>query len=155
MPKHKIESQWMGGMQFNTLIGDHVITLDAPVKSGGQDLGPAPKPLLLTAIAGCSGMDVVALLRKQQIALNNMTIRVNGTLSQSTPLVYIGAHIVFEMQGSKSDADTIVQAVKDSQERFCGVGTMLRKAFPITWDVFLNGNLISTTLSETLAQATT
>jgi putative redox protein len=153
MAIHEIESQWMGGMQFNTLIDDHVITLDAPVKSGGQDLGPVPKPLLLTAIAGCTGMDVVAILRKQQIAVENMNIRVRGTLSTSTPLVYTGAHIVFEIQGSKEDSDVIVQTVKDSQERFCGVGMMLRKAFPITWDVFLNGNLISTTLSETHAPA--
>lgn len=151
MAIHEIESQWMGGMQFNTLIGDHVITMDAPEKSGGEDLGPIPKPLLLTAIAGCTGMDVVALLRKQHIELKNMTIRVRGSLSQTAPIVYTNAQVVFEIQGSLNDSEAVVQAVKDSQERFCGVGTMLRKAFPISWDVLFNGKAITKNSSETHA----
>jgi putative redox protein len=151
MAIHEIESQWMGGMQFNTLIGDHVITMDAPEKSGGEDLGPVPKPLLLTAIAGCTGMEVVAFLRKQHIELKNMTIRVRGSLSQTAPIVYTNAQLVFEIQGSSNDSEAVVQAVKDSQERFCGVGTMLRKAFPITWDVLFNGKAIPKNSTETHA----
>ncbi len=61
---HEIETQWMGKMQFNALVNGHTVIMDAPEKVGGEDNGPVPKPFVLTALSGCTGMDVVALLRK-------------------------------------------------------------------------------------------
>lgn len=51
---HEIEVQWMGKMQFNALIDHHTIVMDGPEKVGGEDSGPIPKPLVLTALAGCT-----------------------------------------------------------------------------------------------------
>ena len=65
MAQHEIETQWMGKMRFNALVNGHTIVMDAPPRAGGEENGPIPKPLILTALSGCTGMDVVALLRKQ------------------------------------------------------------------------------------------
>lgn len=62
--EHEIEAVWMEGMRFNALVQGHTVVMDAPERSGGNDEGPIPKPLVVTALAGCAGMDVVALLRK-------------------------------------------------------------------------------------------
>ena len=67
---HEIETLWMGKMQFNTLVNGHTVVMDAPEKVGGEDNGPIPKPFILSALSGCTGMDVVALLRKA-----NKTVR--------------------------------------------------------------------------------
>jgi putative redox protein len=61
---HEIEVQWMGKMQFNALVNGHTIVMDAPERVGGEDNGPIPKPFVLTALAGCTGMDIAAILRK-------------------------------------------------------------------------------------------
>lgn len=62
--KHEIEAQWMGKMQFNALVNGHTIVMDAPERVGGEDHGPIPKPFILSALSGCTGMDVLAILKK-------------------------------------------------------------------------------------------
>lgn len=63
MAKHEIETQWMGKMQFNSLVNGHTLIMDAAERVGGEDIGPIPKPFVLTALSGCTGMDVISILR--------------------------------------------------------------------------------------------
>lgn len=64
MASHEIETKWMEKMQFNALINGHTVVMDAPEKSGGDDMAPIPKAFVLAALSGCTGMDIIALLRK-------------------------------------------------------------------------------------------
>ena len=137
--KHEIESQWMGKMQFNSLVNGHTVVMDAPERAGGEDKGPIPKPFVLTALSGCTGMDVVALLRKEGKELKNLNIRVSGEISKQAPIEYVAAHIVYEMEGSEEDLQSALEAVSISQEKICGVSHMLKKIMPVTWQVFFNG----------------
>ena len=57
---HEIDTQWMGKMQFNAIVNGHTIVMDAPERVGGEDNGSIPKPVLLSALAGCTRMDVIA-----------------------------------------------------------------------------------------------
>jgi putative redox protein len=139
---HEIESQWMGKMQFNALVNGHTIVMDAPERVGGEDNGPIPKPFVLTALSGCTGMDVIALLRKQGKELKDFSVRVSGTISKQTPIVYTDIHLVYEIAGDASDETAALQAVTDSQEKLCGVSSMLKKIMPVTWTVTYNGKTI-------------
>ncbi|MFZ1333350.1 MAG: OsmC family protein, partial [Flavobacteriales bacterium] len=80
---HEVEAIWMGKMQFNALVSGHTVIMDAPDRAGGEDQGPIPKPFVLTALAGCTGMDVVALLRKANKPLERFDIRVTGEISKT------------------------------------------------------------------------
>lgn len=140
--KHEIETQWMGKMQFNALVNDHTIVMDAPERVGGEDLGPIPKPLVLSALAGCTGMDVIALLRKQGITLKGFNLKVSGEISKKAPIEYIAANIVYEIEGEKQDEQAAKEAVMYSQEQVCGVSHMLKKIMPVTWQIVFNGNEI-------------
>src|ERR1044072_4326575 len=111
---HQVETQWMGKMQFNALVNGHTIVMDAPQKVGGEDNGPIPKPLILTALSGCTGMDVISLLRKQGIELNDFTIRVTGEISKAHPIVYTSIHLQYEFKGAEADKIAALQAVFDS-----------------------------------------
>lgn len=142
MAVHEIQTQWMGKMQFNTLVNGHTIIMDAPERAGGEDIGPIPKPLVLTALSGCTGMDVVALLRKSNIQLQDFSLKVTGELSKRQPLEYVAIHIIYEITGDAADQEAVLQAVIDSQEKICGVSHMLKKAMPVTWDVVFNGSII-------------
>jgi putative redox protein len=141
---HEIESQWMGKMQFNALVNGHTIVMDGPERVGGEDNGPIPKPLLLTALSGCTGMDVVALLRKNGKELKDFSVRVSGTISKQIPIVYTDIHLVYELAGKPEDENSALQAVTDSQEKLCGVSAMLKKIMPVNWTVIYNGKTIFT-----------
>jgi putative redox protein len=136
---HKVETQWMGKMQFNALINDHTIVMDGPERVGGEDNGPIPKPFVLTALSGCTGMDVVSILRRQGIEVNGFNIIVTGQISKPHPIVYTSIHLVYQFRGNETHKDAALKAVTDSQKKFCGVSNMLKKIMPVTWDITYNG----------------
>ncbi|MBS1628180.1 MAG: OsmC family protein [Bacteroidetes bacterium] len=140
--KHEIESQWMGKMQFNALVNGHTIIMDAPERVGGEDNGPIPKPFVLTALSGCTGMDVIALLRKQGKELTELNLKVSGEISKQQPIEYVAANIVYEMKGNAEDEQAAYNAVITSQEKICGVSHMLKKIMPVTWQIIYNGKEI-------------
>jgi putative redox protein len=139
---HEIEVQWMGKMQFNALVNGHTITMDAPEKVGGEDSGPIPKPFILTALAGCTGMDVAAILRKADKKPDDFDMKVIGEISKRVPIEYIAIHVIYEFKGTAENKEATLNAVTDSQEKYCGVSSMLKKALPVTWEVKYNGELI-------------
>jgi len=139
MAQHEIETQWMGKMQFNALVNGHTVIMDAPERSGGENNGPIPKPFVLTALSGCTGMDIIALLRNAQKEVKDLTIKVTGELSRQTPIQYIAMHVLYNFIGDASCADAALNAVMLSQEKYCGVSMMLKKAIPVTWEVNYNG----------------
>jgi len=139
---HEIETQWMGKMQFNALINGHTIVMDAPERVGGEDNGPIPKPFVLSALSGCTGMDIVAILRKANKEATNFNIKVSGEISKQAPIEYVAIHLVYEFEGNEENKDAALKAVTDSQEKYCGVSHMLKKALPVTWEVTYNGKQI-------------
>lgn len=143
MAKHDIETQWMGKMKFNAQLGAHTIVMDAPAKVGGEDSGTIPKPLVLAALSGCTGMDIVALLRKAGISPAAFSLRVSGELSKQPPLEYISIHLVYEFEAETSALPKIIEAVTYSQEKYCGVSHMLKRAIPVTWSIVFNGEPVT------------
>ncbi len=139
MAQHEIETQWMGKMQFNALVNGHTIIMDAPERVGGEDNGPIPKPFILAALSGCTGMDIVAILRKAGTEVSDLNIRVTGELSKQAPIEYVSMHVVYEFKGEQAHEAAALDAVQLSQEKYCGVSHMLKKALPITWEVQYNG----------------
>jgi putative redox protein len=135
---HEIETQWMGKMQFNALVDGHTLIMDAPERVGGEDSGPVPKPFILTALSGCTGMDVIALLRKKGIALTDLNLKVTGEISKQAPIEYVAIHVIYEMLGSDEDENEALQTVLYSQDKICGVSHMLKKIMPVTWQVMYN-----------------
>ena len=95
---HLVETQWMGKMRFNALVNGHTLIMDAPETVGGEDNGPIPKPLLLTALSGCTGMDVISLLRKANSEVNDLNIIVTGEISKQHPIVYTSIHLIYEFK---------------------------------------------------------
>ena len=139
---HEIDVQWMGKMQFNALVNGHTIVMDGPEKVGGEDQGPIPKPFVLTALAGCTGMDIAAILRKADKNPQDFDMTVIGEISKKAPIEYIAIHMIYDFRGDEANKEAVLQAVTDSQEKYCGVSSMLKKALPVTWEVNYNGKQI-------------
>lgn len=126
---------WQGDMSFDAQVNGHHITLDATEAVGGKNQGPRPKPLLLVALAGCTGMDVVSVLEKMRVKPVHLNITVDGELTDEHPKIYHKIHIIYHFSGADLPMDKLEKAVSLSQERYCGVTAMLQKAAVITHEI--------------------
>ena len=149
---HEIETQWMGKMQFNSLINGHTIIMDTPENVGGDDSGPTPKPFILTALSGCTGMDIAAILRKAQKPPDEFNMKVIGEISKYPPTEYTAIHIVYDFKGVDENKQVVLKAVTDSQEKYCGVSSLLKKALPVTWEINYNGVQVFNNKKEVIAE---
>ena len=125
--KHKIESNWNGGMKFDTEANGHHFFIDQAGENG-DDSGPRPKPLMLAALAGCTGMDVISLLRKMRQEVEYFNVVVEGETEDEHPNAYIKMHIIYEFRGKELDMKKIEKSIDLSLERYCGVSAVYRKA---------------------------
>jgi putative redox protein len=133
---HQVHATWKDNMEFDAQAEGAHLTLDAAPEHGGTGSGFRPKQLLLTALAGCTGMDVVAILRKMREPLKHFALRVEGDLSDGQPAVYERIRIVYEFASADGLAPAKVErAVTLSQEKYCGVSAMLGKASEITHEI--------------------
>lgn len=119
--KHIITTNWKGGLAFETNLNGHVVTMDAPVESGGNNTGPGPKRLLLVALSGCTGMDIVSILQKMRVDFEDLQISVEGVLAEEHPKRYEKMHVIYTLKGKNLPHDKVEKAVKMSEDTYCGV----------------------------------
>jgi len=134
----KTSTNWVKGMAFDAEISGHHLTMDADSEWGGQDLGPRPKPLLLAALAGCTGMDVVSILDKMKVGPYTFRMDIEADSTEEHPIVYKEIRLSYIFGGEALPQDKIMKAVKLSFEQYCGVSAMLKKAMPVNIKVFIN-----------------
>lgn len=140
-----ISLKWKGNMAFDAEVDGHIITLDASVDNGGADTGASPKKLLLVALAGCTGMDVVSKLKKMRVVMENFTVDVESSQTENEhPYVYEYYKIVynFEGDGLEAEKEKIQKAVSLSQDKYCGVSSMLSKSAPVCYEIKINSKAV-------------
>jgi len=133
--KHSIKTEWKGGLAFETNVNGHKVLMDADLNSGGADSGPSPKKLQLVALSGCTGMDVVSLLKKMRVDIEKCSIEVLGEVTDEHPKYYKNMHVVYEFTGKNLPLEKLEKAVKVSEETYCGVETLYRKAIEVTSEI--------------------
>lgn len=126
----------MDGMAFRNSADGHEFVVDADTQFGGKDRGPKPKPLLLSALAGCTGMDVVSILGKMKQTPKFFNIRVEGDLGDEHPKTYEKIRIIYQFAKSDNlDDGKVRKAINLSQDAYCGVSAMLQKSSELSWDI--------------------
>ena len=135
--KSKIDVTWTEGMSFETHVNDHKIVLDAVEAVGGKDKGPRPKPLLLVSLGGCTGMDVVSMLKKMRVEFDYFNVEVEGELTEEHPKYYHTITINYIFKGKDLPIEKIEKAVNLSMDRYCGVTAMLNKAAKIEHKIII------------------
>ncbi|MBS7320787.1 MAG: OsmC family protein, partial [Myroides sp.] len=88
MNSHLITTTWKGGMQFESSNPGGSLTIDAAEEVGGTNNGLRPKALMLSALAGCSGLDVASLIKKMRLTVADFNIVTEGFLTDTDPQVY-------------------------------------------------------------------
>ena len=126
---------WKGKMEFETELFGHKLTLDASEEGGGENKGVRPKVLMLTALAGCTGMDVISILRKMKIEPEEFNVRVDGIVTEEHPKQYEKMHVIYEFKGENLSEDKLKKAIELSQEKYCGVSALYKKAIELTYEI--------------------
>ena len=121
------------GMQFTgKATSGHTLTMDADDDAGGVNAGFRPMELLLVGFGGCSGMDVISILRKKRQPVVGLEINVKGERADSYPKIYKEVHIEYVVKGKCVEKEAVERALALSLEKYCSVGATLAKAGTIT-----------------------
>jgi putative redox protein len=134
---HESILKWTGEMAFETELDGHKLTIDAADEAGGHNAGMRPKKLMLTALAGCTGMDVISILKKMKIVPVEFNVLVDGKVTEDHPKQYESMHIVYEFKGDNLPMDKLIKAIELSQEKYCGVSALYKKAIKISYEIKL------------------
>ncbi len=132
-----VDTEWISEMKFDSLVNGHHVIIDALPEGGGTDEGPRPKALMLTALAGCTGMDVISILKKMRVEPTGFNVEVTADSTEEHPRHYTHMHIKYKFKGIELPMEKLEKAVALSQERYCGVSFMFRKAMEITHEIVL------------------
>jgi putative redox protein len=135
MSKQKIKVNWLENMAFKAEVSGHELILDAAEGVGGENRGPRPKPLLMVALAGCTGMDVVSILKKMRVEVDDFNVHIEGDVSEEHPKQFTQMHVIYEFKGTDLPMDKLKKAVNLSEERYCGVSAMFKKAIELTSEI--------------------
>src|SRR5438034_1296868 len=115
------------GLHFAGDIGGVRIDLDAEENVGGVGAGPQPHRLLLLAMAGCTAMDVLSILRKKRQQVKGLSVEVQGSRANQHPRVYTRFEVLYRVRGTHIDPQAVARAIELSATRYCPVIAMLGK----------------------------
>jgi len=125
----EITVTWKGELTF---VGQNAAggTVQMGVLDGRPGIGPMQ--LLLIAVAGCTGEDIVSILQKKRLKLADMQVRVSGNRAADYPMVWTNIHITYLIWGEDIKTKDVEQAIELSETKYCSVGLMLGKSSKIT-----------------------
>lgn len=128
MASHKITTTWKENMLFESdNPSGHTVLIDTSDEFGGTNKGLRPKAMMLSALAGCSGLDVVSVLDKMRVKIDDYKMEVEGELTDEHPKTYHTVTVDYHFYGTNLDEKKITKAVDLSLEKYCGVMEMFRQ----------------------------
>lgn len=134
--QHEAVVRWSGRMTFIGKAGsNHLVPMDVDADTGGDNSATRPLELLLLGLGGCTGMDVVSILNKMRVQFSSLEINLRADRAEEHPKVYTRIEMEYVFTGSDLDLEKLRRAVELSQEKYCSVSAMLRKACPVVWTI--------------------
>jgi putative redox protein len=119
----------LDGMAFRATTGTgHEVVMDAAPEVGGSDAGPRPMEMLLVGLGGCTGMDVISILRKMHQNVSGYQIRLSGERATDHPKIFTSISVEHVVRGRDLSADAVKRAVELSATRYCSAAAMLNRA---------------------------
>jgi putative redox protein len=128
----KTITTWKKEFEFESKQEHNTINLD-----GNKKNGFGPKALLLSGLAGCSGVDVVDILGKMRIKFSSLEIDSEATLAEDHPKVFKEIRLTYKIKTDKNNEEKVIKAIDLSLEKYCGVSAMLKKNSPISYKLII------------------
>lgn len=130
----EIKTKFVKGMKFVAKNkSGHQIIMDTLAEKGGTDSGPTPMELFLAALTGCTGMDVVSMLKKMKIEPDGLEIWVQGERREEYPQIYKKIHLTYILYG-KLPKNKVKLAIEKSLNKYCPIADTLKKVGEMSYD---------------------
>lgn len=125
-PRSKVEVRWEGGFKFSSQDAHgHNVIVDAPQSDGDDFEGMMPGDLLLTSLAGCSGIDVVNILRRQRQDVSRVDISVTGEQLPDAPWTWVAVKLEYTIRGRGLSDAAVRRAIELSETKYCSIGATI------------------------------
>ena len=125
-PSSSVSLNWRGGFRFESRdTHGHTLTLDAPQSDGAAFDGFMPGDMLLTALAGCSGIDVVNILERMRQKVDDIQISVKGRQNPDPPWTWEDIEIHYTIYGSGLNERLVRRAINLSENKYCSIGATI------------------------------
>ena len=129
----KTTTTWIKDHEFEANHDGNTINIDGEKKNGH-----GPKALLLSGLAGCSGIDVVDILKKMKISFTDFVIEAAAYQTDEHPKVFTEVNITYRMKTAEENRERIQKAIELSLDKYCGVAAMLRKNSPVNYQLIIH-----------------
>ena len=137
----QVTTKWLGDMRFeSTNPSGHNLFIDAGEENGGKSEGYRPKALMLSGLAGCSGLDVAALIKKMKLNVDEFKIETEANLTEEHPKYYDKVAMHFHFYGVDLNEKKLQRAVDLSIEKYCGVMEMFRQFSELKIETHFHSN---------------
>lgn len=123
----EIKTVWKGNMQLESENPGGKFLIDASPDDGGNGDGFRPKALMLSALAGCSGLDIAMLIKKMRLEVDDFEIITRARLTDEHPKYYDKVWVTYVFKGKNLDREKLQKTVDLSVEKYCGVMEMFRR----------------------------
>ena len=136
---HKVTTTWKNKMllESDNPLGKNLLMESGP-DFGGSNQGLSPKALMLSSLGGCTGLDLLSLLKKMRVEIEDFKVIVNGELTEEHPKYYDKVSIDYYFTGTDLNEEKIKKVVSLSEERYCGVIKMFRAFAEVTIAIHFN-----------------
>ena len=133
--KHVVDMAWTDELAFEADLDGHRLIVDATKETGGNDLGPRPKKLMLASLGGCTGVDVIMILKKMKVEVEAFNVIIEADVTEEHPKHYNKIKVIYQFKGKNLPYDKLERAVKLSEEKYCGVTAVYRKAMEMEVEI--------------------
>lgn len=133
---------WKDGLSFEANLDGFKFMIDAKKDVGGKNSGPSPKGFILIALAGCTGIDVISILKKMRVDIDSFEVKTEAVLSKKHPKKYLAILLKYIFEGKDLSLEKIKKAILLSEEKYCGVSATLKSSVKIANEIFINGKRI-------------
>ena len=117
----------------------NVVQMDVSPDQGGQGSGAGPMQLLLMGIGGCSGIDILSILRKGRNQVDSFAASIEGDRAEGeVPSLYKDIRIHYALSGTDLDPEKVRRAIDLSLEKYCSVSKTLEATAAISYTFAVN-----------------
>jgi putative redox protein len=121
-------TKWVEALAFDGVADTgHTVRIDTSIEAGGLGTGMNPKKMLLCSLSGCSGIDVIEILKKMKVNFTRLEITASAEQTDDHPKVFKYIDMLYRCDAAADDLDKLTRAVSLSQDKYCGISAMLAK----------------------------
>ncbi len=117
----------VGEAEGSAIVADHAMPDEER-----EETGPQPMQLLLIGLCGCTGMDVISIMKKKRQSFSGLQVQASAERAEEHPKVYTKIHLEFVVTGEDVDAQAVERSIELSQTKYCPASAMLGEVADIT-----------------------